>query len=277
LFGLAGPSRAGDRPADEPSFPVRAPFTADRLAAAATADQAPKDLEEMLGFVLDRGKMLLDKASEGLAGLSLRLKEARGRRRAINDLKQIALAAHNYASANNDQIFPYAITDNKGKALLSWRVFLLPYVEEDNLYKQFKLDEPWDSAHNKKLLPLMPKVYAPAMGREKDSHKTYYRVFTGPEAVFDVKGKNRYTIANIPDGTSNTVMVAEAGEAVPWTKPDELSYNPKADLPKLGGQFRDVFLVAMFDGSVRAVRRSVREQTLRDAITPDDGNVLGDF
>jgi len=166
--------------------------------------------------------------------------------------------------------------DKQGKPLLSWRVALLPYVEQDNLYKQFKLDEPWDSEHNKKLLAIMPKIYAPARGKKtREPYSTYYRVFTGKDALFAPNGKNRFTIGNVPDGTSNTIAVVEAGEAVPWTKPEGLEYDAKKPLPKLGGQFRNGFLVLMLDGSVRVVSRKVSEPTLRNAIMPADGNPLG--
>src|SRR4051812_32634281 len=78
---------------------------------------------------------------------------------AVNNIKQIALAWHNYEAANGH--LPSNQVDKKGKALLSWRVQILPSLEEDALYKQFKLDEPWDSENNKKLIDQMPKLYAP--------------------------------------------------------------------------------------------------------------------
>src|SRR5947209_5856729 len=61
-----------------------------------------------------------------------------------NNLKQIVIAFHNYASANNNAL-PNNLYTKDGKALLSWRVVILPYIEQEALYKQFKLDEPWDS------------------------------------------------------------------------------------------------------------------------------------
>ena len=78
-----------------------------------------------------------------------------------NNLKQIALAFHSYHDATNG--LPGNITDKDGKPLLSWRVAILPYVEESELYRQFKLEEPWDSANNKKLIEKMPGLYAPCV------------------------------------------------------------------------------------------------------------------
>ncbi len=77
----------------------------------------------------------------------------------MNNLKQIGLAMHNYESTFGT--FPPAYIADKatGKPLLSWRVAILPFLEQDALYKQFHLDEPWDSAHNKTLIARMPPVY----------------------------------------------------------------------------------------------------------------------
>src|SRR5208337_936304 len=84
-------------------------------------------------------------------------REAARRAQCVNNIKQIMLAMHNYISANN--AFPRDITDKNGKPLLSWRVAILPYVEQGVLFDKFKLDEPWDSPHNQELLKYMPLVY----------------------------------------------------------------------------------------------------------------------
>src|SRR5207253_5271036 len=104
--------------------------------------------------------------------------EKAARQKSANNLKQLGLAMHNYNNTYN-HLPAVAIKDTKGKALLSWRVAILPFVEEEKLYKEFHLDEPWDSAHNKKLLGKMPKLFAPVMGKTKQPHSTYYQVFTG--------------------------------------------------------------------------------------------------
>src|SRR5262245_326487 len=111
-----------------------------------------------------------------------RVADFKQRARSINNLKQILLAMHNYHDANGH--FPHNILDDNGKPLLSWRVHLLPYLEAENLYKRFKLDEPWDSENNKKLLAEMPDVFR--VGFEpKDTTKTYYQAFAGPGKVLE--------------------------------------------------------------------------------------------
>lgn len=205
-----------------------------------------------------------------------------------NNLKMIGLAMHNYASSYNNALVPSAICDAQGKPLLSWRVAILPYIEYDNLYKMFKLDEPWDSENNKKLIPMMPKTFLlPGSGPEKDGY-THYCVFVGPvnakgshplfaspSGTSGGKLRNIYNIGNIPDGTSNTIMVAEAEEAVIWTKPEDLPYDANKPLPKIGYHWKNKTNVLLGDGSTFSVNNKVSEKTLRDAITADDGNPLG--
>jgi len=188
-----------------------------------------------------------------------------------NNLKQIALAFHNYAAANNDAL-PSDIYSADGKPLLSWRVAVLPYVEADNLYKQFKLDEPWDSDNNKKLIEMMPKLYAPVRGKAKAGH-TFYQTFTGKDTLFGDKGA-LFKISTIPDGTSNTALIVEAGETVIWSKPADLVFDQKKTLPKLGGLFGGELNVVRCDGSVIRVKKDFDEAEMKKLIMPADGNVI---
>jgi hypothetical protein len=131
-------------------------------------------------------------------------------------------------------------------------------LEQEKLFKQFKLDEPWDGPHNIHLLAQMPKVYAPVRG-EYQPHTTLYQVFDGPGAAFDSNprhGLRPYEPAgpgvaafegrrvtripsSFPAGTARTLLLAEAGTAVPWTKPADLACDPAKPLPPLGGQFNE--------------------------------------
>jgi prepilin-type processing-associated H-X9-DG protein len=201
-----------------------------------------------------------------------KLKDQAARAKGANNLKQIGLALHNYHDTIGS--FPSAAAvDKKGKPQLSWRVLILPYIEQDNLYRQFKLDEPWDSEHNKKLIDQMPPTYALPNKMSKPGH-THYRGFVGNGAFWDwIQGTE---FAKITDGTSNTIMVVEAEEGVPWTKPDEFEFDPTKDLPKLGKAFKGGFHVLFCDGSVRFMRDSFPPQTLKALITKDGGEVIND-
>ncbi len=201
-------------------------------------------------------------------------REAARRAQCVNNLKQIALAMHNYASANN--VFPKpAITDKDGKPLLSWRVAILPYIEQMELYNKFKLDEPWDSPHNKALINEMPPTFVCPSRANVQPGTTNYRVFVGNGAFFE---KDQGTaIANITDGTSNTLMVVEATEAVPWTRPDsELPFDPNAkpSLCGAGSPHPGGFNAAMGDGSVRFIKNTIAVQVFKALITRAGGEVI---
>lgn len=190
----------------------------------------------------------------------------------VNNLKQIALAFHNYHDAYR-AMPPQAICDAKGKPLLSWRVAILPFIEQDSLYRQFKLDEPWDSEHNLKLLDKIPELYRTVNNVKVKPAETFYQVFTGPDTLYP-KPDSKPRLQTITDGTSNTLMVVEAGTAVPWTKPEDIAIEPKKDLPKLGGLFDGDFHAAFCDGSVRMITRNAKPASVRAAISPTGGEVF---
>jgi hypothetical protein len=190
------------------------------------------------------------------------------RAEAQNRLKQIGIAIHGYAS-DHDEKWLDDLTDKDGRVLLSWRVALLPYIEQEKLYKEFKLDEPWDSEHNKKLIEKMPKIYAPVRGKAK-AGETFYQRFVGKGALFNERGSD-YTIPQVPDGTSNTALVFEAGDPVIWSRPGDLPFNKDAPLPKLGGLFDGDFHMLLCDGSVYRVNKKFNEKELKKIIMPDDG------
>ena len=180
---------------------------------------------------------------------------------------------HSYHEAHG-AFPPAAICDKNGNPLLSWRVLLLPYVEENDLFRQFKLDEPWDSAPNHALLAKMPSVYSPFDGRPTPQpHTTYYRVFIGPGAAFEGTG-GAEPQDGFPDGPGNTILIVQAAEAVPWTQPAELPYGPTLPLPRLCGLFPDQFLVAFADAGTRNIPSSISEKTLRAIITRNGGERL---
>jgi hypothetical protein len=217
-----------------------------------------------------------------------KVRDANSQAKSRNNLKQISIASMNYHDTNLSYppvYFQQTVRDpfgppgfnppnpNAPRKGLSWRVAILPYVEEDNLYRQFHLDEPWDSPHNKTLLTRMPKVYTHpnADAATTAAGKTHYRAFTGPGTMFDPTANQPIRIMDVTDGTSNTILVAEAAEPVEWTKPEDLPFGPGIPLPKLGGFSKGGFNVAMVDGSTRFIPNTVSERALRAAITRNGG------
>jgi hypothetical protein len=187
-----------------------------------------------------------------------------------NNLKQLALAMHAYHDAH--RMMPSAGDGRVGKGMLSWRVALLPYIENDNLHKQFRLNEPWDSPNNKKLLDLMPNVYKSPKNTAA-AGMTHYQVFTG-KGPFGRPTPPKLT-ASFKDGTSSTFLIVEAGTAVPWTKPEDLKFDG-TQLPNLSGPYGNQFFAAMGDGTVRLIRhpQPYTDQLLRAIITPDGAEAV---
>jgi prepilin-type processing-associated H-X9-DG protein len=144
-----------------------------------------------------------------------------------------------------------------------------PYVDEDGLYRQFFLNQPWDSEHNKKLIEKMPRIFAPPLGVKSKPGHTFYRMFDCPDSMFRTK-----KLADVADGLANTLMIFEAGESEIWTKPDELDYDPKKPLPKLGGHFDNGMNVAFADGMVKFIKKPINEKVFRAWITATGGESI---
>jgi hypothetical protein len=192
------------------------------------------------------------------------LAEARERSRA--NLKEIATAFRKSAEMND--FLPIGLVDPKtGQMGLSWRVQILPYLDDPKareVSKKLRLNESWDSEHNKQFLASMPKAFAPVRGQAPEGH-TFYQgfarhavsqkfgdevkklhpkdkfgdldwpgIFPDPRAFFpvmeEVKAelglpvKNRLRLGTIPDGTFHTILAVEAGNPVPWTKPADVPF-----------------------------------------------------
>jgi serine/threonine-protein kinase len=188
-----------------------------------------------------------------------------------NNLRLIALAMQNYHNTYG-HLPPAVVVGRDGQPLLSWRVELLPFLEQNNFYREFHLDEPWDGPHNAPLLDRMPRLYSsPKKSADRSPHDTYYQVFTGEPAEAPFGGGRVPKFRDFTDGPANTFLVVEGGTAVPWTKPADLVYSAKGPLPKLGGTLEGGFNAAFGDGHVFFVKRSRPEAELRALITPAGG------
>lgn len=195
-----------------------------------------------------------------------------GQAESTNNLKQIGLALHSYHDTHNG-LPPAAIVDKKGKPLLSWRVAILPYLEQNALYQEFKLDEPWDSDHNKKLIAKMPRIYA--LPAAKADGKTHFRAFYGNGAAFDLIQQVR--LSDFTDGTSNTAIVMEFADPIEWTKPDDSEFDDKIQIEKLLRFVNGVTPTVFADGSVRMIKKGKEEKVWRWIVQRNDGNPLPDL
>lgn len=197
--------------------------------------------------------------------------------RASNDLKQIALAIQSYAD-KQDHLPPAAIADANGRLLLSWRVAILPYLGKEALYKQFHLNEPWDSMHNKRLLNQMPTVFGWPFDKRVPRGKTCILAPVGDKLAFD--GTRERTFAEFSDGLSNTILVVEAApnRAVEWTRPLDLELDESNPSDGLFGHREGGVLAAFADGSVKFIPQTTSKDVLRALFTINGGEkVPADF
>jgi hypothetical protein len=235
------------------------------VPAAGLVSAAPLVLVPTLSFRQAQAKRVQAAAMQDVFAA----RDAALRTHSMNNLKQIGLAMHNYHDLH--QTLPPAYrAENSGRPLLSWRVLILPYIDQQALYKEFHLDEPWDSQHNKKLIERIPAVYR-SPGSKAAPGSTNYLTIRGPDTVFP--GKDGVSFRQITDGTSNTILVVEASDekAVVWTKPDDFEYNAADPQAGLVGLRSQGFLTAICDGSVRLIAPSIDKETLTRLILRNDG------
>lgn len=241
---------------------------------SATVKQADNDV--VIAAAFDLGA----ESAKLLASLPGTASEAANRARSMNNLKQIALAFHSYTDSHN--AFPTNTYDKAGKPLLSWRVHLLPYLEQAPLYNEFKLDEPWDSENNKKLVAKLPAVFALSGVKSKDAGRTHYRCFMsgkgqGMRAIMHEGNGPRSTFASVTDGLSNTFFCFEADESCVWTEPNDIPFDPKGKIAIRGGLLvKDRFQAALCDGSVRSFNAKMPEATLKAYITANGGEDINE-
>ncbi len=211
-------------------------------------------------------------------------REAARRAMCISNLKQIGLAMHNYHDTY--KCFPPAyIPDENGRPMHSWRVLLLPFMEQEMLYQQYDFDEPWDGPNNSRLAGMMPTIYrCPSEHSMVDDSDTSYAMVVGPGTISD--GPTATQIGRIAEGTANTIMVVEvAGAGINWLEPRDLDADeigPEIEDPfgAVGGMSSDhpsVVNALFCDGTVHSIDKFIDEALLKALTTIAGGEDVGEF
>lgn len=252
----------------------------DAIPKQVPPGSAPESLTQMLArFRPERkGDQLVlqvdaEKAMALIAEPINAARQAARRAQSANNLKHIGLALHNYHDTHGS--FPPAYLKTKdGKPGLSWRVAILPFIEQQALYDQFHLDEPWDSAHNKALIEKMPSTYADPQSAVAGEFKTVYLAPRGKATLFT--GAEGVKLQTIVDGTSNTIMVLQANDqhAVPWTSPDDWEVGDQPTLDAVAGLYPNGFNVLFGDGSVRFLKDTIDLAIFKAMLTRNGGEVI---
>ena len=206
--------------------------------------------------------------------------EAAKRMQCSNNLKQIVLALHNYHDTFN-AMPPLYTVDSNGNPLHSWRVLILPFIEQDALYRQIRLDEPWDSAHNKQFHNAVILGYScPSNTAIKPGKACTYSAIAG-QVLVPAKLAGQIvgnSFAAVTDGTSNTLAVVEVKEPFCWMDPtadvtlDELAKG--INVGKVGSFHTGGCNAALFDGASRFISDTVAKEILRALGDPKDGKAV---
>lgn len=177
-------------------------------------------------------------------------------------LKILGTAIHGYYKEYGR--LPPAIHANaQGVPLTSWRLHLCPFMEQANVYRAFRLDEPWDSPANAPIGKILIKALiapAPAKGPNENS---CYQVLVGKGTPFP--GIRSTQLPRV-EWYSETILIVEAKDRVPWTKPEDLAYSEKKPLPPMGRSTPLGFHALMADGCVRLIRHDLGEKKIRPMI-----------
>ena len=192
-----------------------------------------------------------------------------------NNLRQIAIALQNYHEHHGSLPPPY-VTDAQGKPLYSWRVLILPYLDRDDIYQAFHLDEPWNSPHNQQLSKIHLKILQQVNENPSSPSITNYVVVRGPETLFPRQGKVR--LEDVSDGIGNTIMVVSlVNSDIHWAEPRDLDIETMSfqindpNKPSISRTGSDGALVSFADSHVQYVTDDTPPEAIRAALTINGG------
>jgi hypothetical protein len=213
------------------------------------------------------------------------------RMQCANNLKSIGLALHAYHD-QFDSLPPANVCDESGKPMHSWRVLLLPYLEQSeaaSLYKKYDFSEPWDGPNNIKLAPAITALYQCPEETHLGASGVSYVAVVGRKTMWP--GAKELRFPDVKDGLSNTIMVVEvAGSGIQGSEPRDLNYGQlvlQINSPAGGGisslhgktWHSDANCVQLLfgDGSVHPLSNDLKPATLKLLLEINDGQPIGDY
>lgn len=208
------------------------------------------------------------------------IQAARGaarRSQSSNNLKQIALALHNYHDTYG-QLPPAYVADESGTPLYSWRVLILPFIEQNALYQQFDKTKAWDAPENIAISNMSVEVFRSAADETLAPNGTSYVTIVDANSLLGTD--TPVPFGQVTDGTSNTLAVIETkGIGGSWAAPiDPALSSISTKIGRNPGEIQPVHPggtnAAMADGSVRFLSESIDPETMRRLILRNDGQVV---
>lgn len=191
--------------------------------------------------------------------------EAANRVEAMNRGRTIVIAMQNYHDSFK-KLPPPVVESPEGVPLHSWRMELLPFLEEVSLSESVDRTKPWNAAANQEWANTDVSVFKSARGSSQSPGITHFVAVVGPETCFPPKG--RMTMGKIADGTSNTIMLIEYPESdVRWAEPRDVTVDEAVRIIK-GSKLEEGVIVVFADASSRVISPEVNEATLRAMFTP---------
>ncbi|MFH1923964.1 MAG: DUF1559 domain-containing protein [Planctomycetota bacterium] len=206
-------------------------------------------------------------------------REAARRAQCTNQLKQIGIAMHNYHDTYRC-LPPAVITDEDGQPMRSWRVAILPFIEQAPLYDQYDFSEPWDGPNNRALEGAFPDTYRCPSDTASGPLDAGYVMIVG-EGTLGGEPNELVKFADVKDGTSNTILAIEvAGSGIHWMEPRDLTVEEAVTFITNPGATGLLHVhpggvnVLMADGSVRFLPESTDPETVRLLLLRDDGQPI---
>ena len=241
------------------------------VASRKNGDQDPLELQVEAASTLVRVNSI-DQAAESVRTLEAMLMTRESQ--IANSMKQIAVALHNYY-ADMGHFPPQSLVDSEGNRLLSWRVLILPYLDQQELFDRFHLNEPWDSPHNLPLARNIPFPYRATSNADAGNGPQKTRVLAPLTAnsFFGRPGRPA-SLGEITDGPDQTVWFVQAAPqyAVVWSQPADLEIE--LDNPAMLWQDENGCYASMVDGAVRYLSNQTTSQTVQALLSIDGGDIV---
>jgi len=210
-------------------------------------------------------------------GPAVQSRPASGRTLCLNNVRNLGLAAINYADGNNGQLPPAWNVDKQGQPLQSWRLSVVGYLDQPAIARAYHHDEPWNSEFNSQFARRELSVMRcpEDVGKTTD---TSYMVVVGPRTAFPGAKPRKLKEIEDHDGLSNTITIVETSDSdVNWSEPREIAFNDALrginvpGVPGPSSRHDGLILGCFADGHALPINDKIDPAVLKQLLQIDDG------